>query len=81
MFDGASAASSALDSGVLDGAAGLDPLIDFVCQEAEWRCWQTGIELKYMDYTLLRVKEIVHDPLQNVVLEQSSSSASSTSSR
>jgi hypothetical protein len=41
----------------------LDPLIDFVCQEAEWKCWQTGIELKYLDYTLIRVKELVQDPL------------------
>ena len=41
----------------------IDPLIDFVCQEAEWKCWQTGIELKYLDYTLIRVKELVQDPL------------------
>ena len=50
-----------------DGSAkaqqSLDPLIDFVCQEAEWKCWQTGIELKYLDYTLIRVKELIQDPL------------------
>lgn len=38
-------------------------LIDFVCQEAEWRCWQTGVELRYLDYTLMRVKEILVDPI------------------
>ncbi len=41
----------------------LESLIDFVCQEAEWKCWQTGIELKYLDYTLVRVKECLFDPL------------------
>jgi hypothetical protein len=41
----------------------LTALIDFVCQEAEWRCWQTGVELKYLDYTILRVKEVIIDPL------------------
>jgi serine/threonine protein kinase/GTPase SAR1 family protein len=41
----------------------LEPLIDFLCQEAEWKCWQTGIELKYLDYTLIRVKELIYDPL------------------
>lgn len=38
-------------------------LVDFLSQEAEWKCWQTGIELKYMDFTLFRVKEIIQDPL------------------
>ena len=77
LFDGSSAASSAIDAGE---QAGLDPLIDFVCQEAEWRCWQTGIELKYMDYTLVRVKEIVQDPLQNVAFNEAASSTASSSS-
>jgi hypothetical protein len=40
-----------------------DALIDFVCQEAEWRCWQTGIELKYLDFTLIKIKELIQDPL------------------
>lgn len=38
-------------------------LIEFLSQEAEWKCWQTGIELKYLDYTLIRIKEIIQDPL------------------
>ena len=37
--------------------------MDFVCQEAEWRCWQTGIELKYLDFTLIKIKELIQDPL------------------
>jgi hypothetical protein len=44
----------------------LESLIDFVCQEAEWKCWQTGIELKYLDYTLVRVKECIFDPLSDL---------------
>lgn len=43
-------------------------LVEFLSQEAEWKCWQTGLELKYMDYTLFRVKEIIQDPL--IDLEQ-----------
>lgn len=42
---------------------GANSLIDFICQEAEWRCWQTGVELKYLDFTLIRVKELIQDPL------------------
>ncbi len=30
----------------------------------QWRCWQTGIELKYLDYTVLCVKGLINDPLQ-----------------
>ena len=26
--------------------------------KAEWRCWQTGIELQYLGTTLLRIKEV-----------------------
>ena len=26
--------------------------------KAEWRCWQTGIELHYLGTTLLRIKEV-----------------------
>ena len=26
---------------------------------AEWRCWQTGIELKYADTTLIRIRELL----------------------
>ena len=44
----------------------LNPLLDYVCKEAEWKCWQTGIELKYLDYTLLRVKELLFDPLTQI---------------
>lgn len=47
-------------------ANSLDALVDFVCQDAEWRCWQTGIELKYLDFTLLKVKEIQNDPLADL---------------
>ncbi|CAF0874165.1 unnamed protein product, partial [Brachionus calyciflorus] len=38
-------------------------LIEFLSQEAEWKCWQTGIELKYLDFSLFRVKEVIQDPL------------------
>ena len=41
-----------------DEASSVDSLIDFVCQEAEWKCWQSGIELKYLDYTLIKIKEL-----------------------
>ena len=27
--------------------------------KAEWRCWQTGIELHYLGTTLLRIKEVL----------------------
>jgi hypothetical protein len=30
----------------------------------QWRCWQTGIELKYLDYSVICIKELVNDPLQ-----------------
>jgi hypothetical protein len=46
-----------------DEASSVDSLIDFVCQEAEWKCWQSGIELKYLDYTLIKIKELIPDPL------------------
>ena len=26
---------------------------------AEWRCWQTGIELRYADTTLIRIRELL----------------------
>ena len=59
----------------------LDPLIDFVCQEAEWKCWQTGIELKYLDYTLIRVKELIQDPLQDFNQSSGGSSSGNSSSK
>jgi hypothetical protein len=31
---------------------------------AQWRCWQTGIELKYLDFTVICIKELINDPLQ-----------------
>jgi hypothetical protein len=58
----------------------LESLIDFVCQEAEWRCWQTGIELRYLDYTLLRVKECILDPLVDLNSHKSSTSSDTASS-
>ena len=41
-------------------------LIEHVCEKAEWRCWQTGIELRYLGHTLVSVKELLFDPLQSV---------------
>ncbi len=41
----------------------LGPLIDFIAQKADWRCWQTGIELTYLGHTLLSIKELVYDSL------------------
>ena len=54
----------------------LESLIDFVCQEADWKCWQTGIELRYLDFTLLRVKECLQDPLVDLNNTESSSTSS-----
>jgi hypothetical protein len=53
----------------------LEGLIDFVSQEAEWKCWQSGIELKYLDYTLIRVKELIQDPLITIHSDMNSQSA------
>jgi hypothetical protein len=51
----------------------LTNLIEFIGQEAEWKCWQTGIELKYLDYTLIRIKELVQDPLSDLKNENDQS--------
>lgn len=48
----------------------LSNLIDFVCQKAEWKCWQTGIELKYLGFTLMSIKEIIFDPFSNNQIDQ-----------
>lgn len=34
-----------------------DDFEQFAVEEAEWKCWQSGIELKYLSATLLRLKE------------------------
>ncbi len=38
-------------------------LIDFICQKAEWKCWQTGIELNYLGFTFMSVKQLLSDPI------------------
>ena len=48
----------------------LSNVIDFFCQKAEWKCWQTGIELKYLGFTLLSIKELIFDPFSNNQLDQ-----------
>ncbi|XP_067128785.1 leucine-rich repeat serine/threonine-protein kinase 1 [Centruroides vittatus] len=38
----------------------MDPLLASILnQRAEWVCWQTGMELRYLDSTLFRMKEIL----------------------
>lgn len=38
----------------------MDPLLASILnQRAEWICWQTGMELRYLDSTLFRMKEIL----------------------
>ena len=33
--------------------------------KAEWRCWQTGIELHYLGTVLLRIKEVKEGPVNS----------------
>lgn len=65
-----------LDYCQLEDQNNSSKIIDFVCQEAEWKCWQTGIELRYLDYTLIRVKEILLDPLVDFNIASSGGSGS-----
>lgn len=34
-------------------------LITALSRRAEWVCWQTGLELRYLDTTLLKVREVM----------------------
>lgn len=56
-------------------------LVDFVCQKAEWRCWQTGIELNYLGCTLMSIKQLIADPFaspQLVAADQTSQTLGSS---
>lgn len=56
-------------------------LVDFVCQKAEWRCWQTGIELNYLGCTLMSIQQLIADPFaspQLVAADQTSQTLGSS---
>ena len=57
-------AATANDANLEDSESGiLGLLIDFVCHKAEWKCWQTGVELKYLGFTLISIEELLQDNL------------------